>query len=257
MTKKKKPGEPWLMACALLGPKRLKVMMKNQKLTLEEAEAELRGQVEECLKVMNGLRTKGWPKDLKISWHPTALPARDAWLNIYIDAEQEGKIKKRSPRLKPFEIEGQVFNLRENRFKPFKKTVGLPTFDHGGDFRVLWSWLVDEGSDPGGKLVIATAFEKGSTETRSRRIKQLKADSKMVLGALEILKNPHRVRRRSVGGEMLHLAKLSIAQQDQKDEDKTLREMALRLKLKEAKSEVRRIQAELMDFLRLSQKTGR
>lgn len=247
MTKKNNTGEPWLMASALLGMSRLRRMMEAHKLTLEQAEAELRGQTEDCLGLMNGLGQKSWPKGLKVSWHPAKLPARNGWLQLYLAAEEERMIKKRSPRFTTWET--------DNGWK-----VPVPVFPQGqaSDFRNLWSWMLNEAGEEGGKLLIATAFERSNLNTRAKRRRQLEEDSRTVLEALEMLnRDPLKVRRQTGEGAALQLAKLSLKQQDRQDEEKTGREEDLRSQLEKARAEVRRIQAELKALIGTGGKTGK
>lgn len=235
------------MASALLGVSRLRRMMGEHKLTLGQAEAELRAQVEDCLKVMNGLGLKSWPKDLKVSWHPAKLPERDGWLPLSLAAEEEKKIKKRSPRFITLEADNGC-----------KVPVPVFTREKSADFRNLWSWMLDEAGKSGGKLLIATAFERSDSETRWKRRRQLEEDSRTVLDALEMLNRDQlKVRRRTGEGAALNLAKLSLGQQDHQDQGKTNREETLRSQLEKAEAEVRRIKAELKALIGTGRKTGK
>lgn len=265
MAKTRKAGKPWLMASALLGLSRLRQLMKEHQLTLGQAEAELRGQVEEALILMNLPETVGLPRKAPrfaaFSWASAELPERDKQLYASLWDTEERKIKKRLSGWRNLKVNAK-WKIEGGKITPHeeKDVLAAKVFAPGSakGLRSLLSWLVDEAGEHGGKLLIATAYEQSSLDDKAKRRKQLERDSGIIQKALMMLsKDQLRIRRRrDRRGAELQLAKLSLAQQDRQDEERVKREEELRLQLALAKANVRRIKAELKALVGANGKTG-
>jgi hypothetical protein len=182
MATQKKVQQPWLMASGLLGVSRLLPLMRKHKLTLQEAEVELRGQAEDYLWVIKAHRNKYTGLPGSIPWAAFNLPNRGFWPALEIAAAEELKMKKLSPTLTVTEVEGTV--LRDGRMVAYKTLMSAPKELH--NFRSLWSWLLDVGGEPGEKLKIALGNPKDIDRAR-KIMPQIEEDSKGILEALKIL----------------------------------------------------------------------
>lgn len=232
------------MASALLGMKRLRQIMTQFKLSLGQAESELRHQTglcQDCWTLPEGL------SKVRIEWARAELgrPVDFGVMKWVEEVDGCGWVNDSDEAL----LRDILTTENERRKKRRSES---------NSHRHLWSWMVDESGEPGGKLLIATAFERSSLGTRAKRRRQLEEDSRTVLGALEMLnRDPLKVRRQTGAGASLQLAKLSLKQQDRQDEEKTGRELDLRSQLEKARAEVRRIQAEIRALIGTSGKTGK
>jgi hypothetical protein len=254
MATQKKVQQPWLMASALLGLSRLLPLMREHKLTFQEAEAELRGQAEDYLRVIKALdRKKYTALPGTIPWASFNLPNRDGNHALSIAAAEELKMKKRSPRLIALEAEGWV--LRDSRKVAYKSLMPVPK--ELDNYRSLWSWLLDVRGEPGEKLRVALGNPKDIDRAR-KIMAQIEEDSKGILEALKILggKMPcdsARWNGKPFKGERAKLlnsaVKLSLEVSTHKDTVECLRQEIERWqrKQREAETEIQAMSKALRD----------
>lgn len=176
------------MASALLGLPKLLRMMRSQRLTLSQAESELRGQVEDCLRIMKEVSKKWACFPTAIPWANVDLPRRDGLTSISLADEEVSKIKKRSPLLQSYEIEVSIPGK-----KPVQGQIMVPDFASTKtpeDIRLLWSWLADAGGEEGEKLKIALGLDRKNRLSEAWKIReQIEGDSRGVLQALNVLRS--------------------------------------------------------------------
>lgn len=234
------PGEGWLCAGALLGLKRLSALMERRMLPLAYAEMMLRSIV-----------------------HPRALPdgagVKDGknfntyWAEDEIITELVPLFRDLGRAAWGWENliqeEDRIDQLREKKRGPSLRSK---------EYRSLKSWLLDESGEKGEKLRVA--LNKSTHDERSKRLRQLKRDSALIIKALEMLeRDPLRIRRTALGkSEALELAKLSLRQQDRQDEMETLLQELERWSEAEAeaKERVSEIKTELERITGTGGKTG-
>lgn len=198
---KVRAGEGWLTACALLGLKRTKGLMDRWQLTLENVELMLRRMIHP------DLLNQGAGRD------------KDGFFEFYVSEDES--IKKLAPLFAQLGFSWSGFEQlieQEERKDAARKRKRGPLLQHK-EFRSLRSWLVDEVGEPGEKLRIALC--ESSRNDRSRRLKQLRMDSRVVLQALDKTRGDQLKIRRLRGKDSSPaqaLAGHSLHQQDRRDE---------------------------------------
>jgi len=169
----KSAGNGWLSACALLGLPRTLQFIRESKLPLAEAEAQLREQVEWCLELW--LTPEG-KQPAEMPWAKLQLRRFEPWgFRREVDTgdgiEEVPADDEIAPRL--------VLSKEERRRK---KHAG------GKNYRHLWSWLADVGAERGEKLRIALG-KKSSRDDAWKIRAQIEEDSKGILEALRVLES--------------------------------------------------------------------
>jgi hypothetical protein len=228
-----KTQQPWLMASALLGLPRLLQFMKDNVLTLEQAEIALRSEVELCVELQHTPIDKSpikipWAKIITKAFEPYGIK----WQLDTGDGKEEVVLDE--------EVVQQQIHSRENKRR--KKHSGSNNFRH------LWTSLLDVGPDIGDKLGIALERKSGRTDVpRIRR--GLENDSRIVLEVLEMLnRDPLKIRRKSAKiSPAILLGRMSLEQEDRQTLLKTLWDELKKCREDEARAgqRAREIEAEL------------
>jgi hypothetical protein len=213
---KKSPGS-WLTASALLGIPRTLQLMREAKLPLAEAEAMLREEAEHCLSL---LKTPKGEQPAELPWAKLKLSRFEPW--GFVQKVDTGDGEDLVPA--DDEAASQLIFSREDKRR--KKHSG------GKNYRHLWSWLGDVGTERGEKLRIALG-QKSSRDDAWKIRAQIEQDSKAVLEALWVLerKLPSAAARwngKPLKGKQAKLmssaVRLSLEVSTHNDTEKTLRQ---------------------------------
>jgi hypothetical protein len=192
--------------------------MRENKLPLAEAETQLREQVEWCLE--HWLTPEG-EEPAKMPWANLKLRRFEPWgFRREVDTGDGFEEIPADDEIAPQE----VLSKEEQRRK---KHAGSRN-----NFRHLWSWLADVGTERGEKLRIALG-QKSSRDDAWKIRAQIEEDSRGILEALRVLESqlPSTALRRKGGAIKGRKAKLllsavrtSLEVSDFNDAAKTLRQ---------------------------------